>query len=209
VAYAVFANGGYKVEPQLLRSIKTTSGETLYENEFIYSNERVLSENSSKLMNAMLERALNAGTGASLRGRYEVTLPLAAKTGTSQDYADAWFAAYNPTLVMASRVGASSPAIHFNSSNYGTGSALALPLVALTLKKAQEDPELVKNINTDFPELSYELSALLDCPDYSEETLMDIILDIFQDKPVYEKDIERFKKERVPLLRRLFRKNRR
>jgi hypothetical protein len=44
---------------------------------------------------------------------------------------------YNPKLTIVARVGASSPAIHFTSGSNGTGSALALPLVALTLKNKE------------------------------------------------------------------------
>jgi penicillin-binding protein 1A len=133
IAYAAFANGGYKIEPQIIRSIKTAEGEIIFENKLQKGGNQVLKKETTQLLSQMLQNAINKGTGTSLRNAYGVGLPLAGKTGTSQNYADAWFAGYNPDLVMVSRVGASSPSIHFNSGVYGSGSKLALPLVALTL----------------------------------------------------------------------------
>ena len=115
---------------------------------------------------------------------YGVKIPLAGKTGTSQNYADAWFAAFNPHLVIVSRVGASSPAIHFNSGRNGSGSALALPLVALTLKKAESDPKLMKQLNTPFPDLPPELQGALYCPDFRDKTFFDRLIDLFEDDEV-------------------------
>jgi penicillin-binding protein 1A len=107
---------------------------------------------------------------------------MAGKTGTSQDYSDAWFAAFNPKLVIVSRVGASSPAIHFNSGTNGSGSALALPLVALTLKKLQANDTLREQLITSFPDMPPELIRALDCPDFKESGLFDRFRDLFQKK---------------------------
>jgi len=82
---------------------------------------------------------------------YGITLPLAGKTGTSQDFSDAWFTAFNPNLVIITRVGASSRAVHFNNGSYGSGSTLALPLVALTLKKVQNNDTLAHQLISLFP----------------------------------------------------------
>lgn len=187
-AYASFANGGYKIDPQLIVSIKTSEGKVLWQNEFTASDERILSERTALLMNAMLQKAIREGTGASVYSVYGVKIPLAGKTGTSQNYADAWFAAYNPSLVIVSRVGASSPAIHFNTGSNGSGSALALPLVALTLKKAEADIYLFNKLNTQFPPLPAELESALDCPDFREKNFFDRLFDLLEeDEGNYEK----------------------
>jgi penicillin-binding protein 1A len=154
-------------------------------------------------MGAMLEKAIREGTGASVHSVFGVKIPLAGKTGTSQNYADAWFAAFNPGLVIVSRVGASSPAIHFNSGSNGSGSALALPLVALTLKKAETDPELMKQISKPFPELPPELAVMLDCPDFREKSFFDRVIDMFRDDEI---DYERAGKRRRPLRIRIIRR---
>jgi penicillin-binding protein 1A len=180
VAYSVFANGGYRVKPFSITSIQAPTGEIIYENEMVKTNERILSERSSMLMTAMLQKAIDGGTGIGMRNIYGVSLPLAGKTGTSQNYADAWFAAYNPKLVIVSRVGASSQLIHFNHGRNGSASALALPLVGLTLRKAQQNPELRSQLSAPFPELPYDLLSQLDCPDYKEKNLFENFIDLFR-----------------------------
>jgi len=203
VAYSSIANGGYRIKPWCVSSIKTPQGEVIYSNEITQEKVRIMTEKSSLLMSAMLQKAIREGTGVSMSNVYGVDFPLAGKTGTSQDYSDAWFAAFNPKLVMVARAGASSRAIHFNSGSYGSGSALALPLVALTLKKVKQDPSLKDKFITGFPDLPAELANSLDCPDFKEKNLFDRIIDIFEkDKKTYkgtERKIGR-------TIRRIFRK---
>jgi penicillin-binding protein 1A len=202
-AYASFANGGMKITPYCIESIKDQDGGILWQHEFIPPEERVLSEKSSVLMGAMLQRAISDGTGTSLFSVYGVKIPLAGKTGTSQNYADAWFAAFNPGLVIVSRAGASTPSVHFNTGRYGSGSSLALPLVALTLKKAEKDPGLMQQIDVPFPVLPPELAATMLCPDFREKTFFDRLIDLFNDDEVL---YEEAGKRRHSILRRIFRK---
>jgi len=202
-AYASFANGGFLVTPRYIESIMTPDGRILWQSPPAPEGERVLSERSALLMGAMLQKAIREGTGASVYSVYGVKIPLAGKTGTSQNYADAWFAAFNPGLVIVSRVGASSPAIHFNSGSNGSGSALALPLVALTLKKAEKDPELMQMINRPFPVLPPELAGALDCPDFRDKTFFDRLFDIFRESEIdYEKARKRRRPFRIRIIRR-------
>jgi len=191
-AYAAFANGGMLVTPYLIESVKAPDGRILWQYTPPRGSDRVLSERSATLMAAMLEKAIREGTGASVHSVYGVKIPLAGKTGTSQSYADAWFAAFNPAMVIVSRVGASTPSIHFNSGSYGSGSALALPLVAMTLKKAEKNKELMSVINTPFAPLPPELAMALDCPDFREKSFFDRLIDIFRDNNIdYQKETRR------------------
>ena len=169
-AYTSFANGGNKVEPQIISVIKNSKGEVIYKNEFLVSKEQILDKNSTILLNAVLQKAINEGTGRSMKNVYGIQLPLAGKTGTSQNYADAWFLAYNPNLVMITRVGASLPGIHFNNGANGSGSTLALPLIAKTLQKAQKNKNIKTKYFTAFAELPAEYEFVLDCEDYVETT---------------------------------------
>jgi len=105
-----------------------------------------------------------------MKNVYGVQLPLAGKTGTSQNYADAWFVAYNPKLVMITRVGATMPSIHFNNGANGSGSTLALPIIAKTLQKAQKNKSIKNKYFTAFAELPTEYEFVLDCDDYVETT---------------------------------------
>jgi penicillin-binding protein 1A len=207
VAYASFANGGYKVMPRCISSIKTPAGEVIYTNDFTSKGTRILTEKSSLLMSAMLQKAIREGTGASMSSVYGVDFPLAGKTGTSQDYSDAWFAAFNPGLVIVSRAGASSRAIHFNNGANGSGSALALPVVALTLKKLKQNPQLKDKLIAPFPELPPELAGALDCPDFKDKNFLDKIFDYFEkDKRSYENQGARSERKLRNFLRKIFRK---
>lgn len=211
IAYSAFVNGGFRISPQWIVSIKSPDGQTIWENNFDQGQTRVLSERTCQLISAILQRAVNEGTGAAMRSAYGVELPLAGKTGTSTDYADAWFAAFNPSMVMVSRVGASLPSIHFNNSGYGSGSALALPLVALTLKKVQEDNTLKDELISPFPELPPELLAELDCPEFRDKNFIENFFDLFkkENKPV-EKMAPRPEQKKKSFFQRIFgrRKNR-
>jgi penicillin-binding protein 1A len=180
LAYSTFANGGFKITPQKIVSIKSPDGDIIWQNEFSAVNDRVLTERVTRLMCAILQNVIRKGTGSPLGSVYGINLPVAGKTGTTQDYADAWFVAFNPGIVMVSRVGASLPSVHFTSSENGTGSALALPLVALTLKQAEMNPRLKEQLVTPFPKLTPELEMELDCPDYREKNVFENVIGIFK-----------------------------
>ncbi|HLN55807.1 MAG TPA: transglycosylase domain-containing protein [Bacteroidales bacterium] len=218
IAYSAFANRGFKISPVSIVSIGTSEGELLWQNEFSKPTERILSESTAMLISAILRRAITGGTGTPLIGTYGVTLPFAGKTGTSQDYADAWFAAFNPSLVMVSRVGASSPSIHFTSGSNGSGSTLALPLIARTLRDVQQNKELSKKLISYFPELPPEMADELNCPDFKEITFFEEIIDIFKgkrpshreiltpEKPKEPKPQEPVQQKKKSIFRRLFEK---
>jgi penicillin-binding protein 1A len=207
VAYSAFTNGGYKINPQSIVSITSSEGEVIYQNSFSEVRTRVLTERTGLLMSAILRKAVLEGTGATMRSVYGVTAPFAGKTGTSQNYSDAWFAAFNPKVTIVARVGASSPAIHFSSGSYGTGGALALPLVALTLKGIGSDPEAGKQLLASFPKLPPELAAALDCPDFKKDTFFDNFLELFKKKElIYNTDSEKAAKKKKPFFKRLFKR---
>jgi penicillin-binding protein 1A len=205
IAYSSFANGGYLISPQSIISIKSSDGEIIYNNDLRYDKERALTERSAHLISAILQKAVREGTGASMGSVYGVNLPMAGKTGTSQDYSDAWFAAFNPKLVLITRVGASSGAIHFDNGSNGSGSALALPLVALTLKKVQENDTLRRQFIAPFPQLADELKGALDCPDYKDKNLFDKVRDLFQNKKSYpDQTNNKYKEKKKGFFKRLF-----
>ena len=208
IAYSCFANGGNRIVPFMIKSINDQNGNSIWENDTGSAKIRIMTERSAILMSAMLQKAIREGTGSSMPGVYKVVLPLAGKTGTSQNYADAWFAAFNPGLTIISRVGASSPLVHFNSGSYGSGSTLALPLVALTLRRVQQNPKLSAGFFVPFPDLPDELSGALDCPDFREKSILDRIRDLLGgDKPKdYKVTRKQSQKEKKSIFRRLFRR---
>lgn len=164
-AYGSFANHGQMTEPVLIDKITDTQGKTLYQRKSIES-EQVFSTKTSDLITAILQRAINQGTGTRIRNQYGIHADLAGKTGTAQDYTNAWFIAYTPDLVIGTWVGASTPDVHFYSSK-GSGSSLALPIVGQVLSGMEKDADLRKKYLTDFnlPDTVY---AELECQPYRE-----------------------------------------
>lgn len=94
-AYAPFANGGFAVAPHVVTRIRTLSGKLLYMRQPEERNQ-VIDPRYVGMMNAMMRETLISGTArkAEIPG-----WPAAGKTGTSQDYRDAWFIGYTANLV--------------------------------------------------------------------------------------------------------------
>ncbi|MGH6830899.1 MAG: penicillin-binding transpeptidase domain-containing protein, partial [Methylocella sp.] len=94
-AYVPFANGGIGVQPQIIAKVKTASGKLLYQRKG-GSNGRVIDSNYVAMMTTMMQETLLTGTArkASVPG-----WQAAGKTGTSQEFRDAWFIGYTSRLV--------------------------------------------------------------------------------------------------------------
>ena len=129
-AYAAFANGGVVRKPTLLRHVEYGDGEALMHWED--APTRAINETTAFLMSDMLADVINAGTGAQARA-LGFRLPAAGKTGTTNNYNDAWFIGYTPTLVVGVWVGFDMP--HTILRN-GFASSVAVPLWAKFMTEA-------------------------------------------------------------------------
>ena len=196
IAYSAFANSGKRIEPVFIKEIKTSDGRSLYKHPKAVLQESVLKESTSDLLTAMLEKAVREGTGRSMSNVYGVRSSMAGKTGTSQDYGDAWFLAYNNDLVVATRVGASYPVVHFRKGSDGSGSALALPLVAKTLQQAQKNSAFKNRYLRDLT-ISDSDAESLACVDHIDDSDIEKFFDdIFRDKNMtFEKASKKAKKQ--------------
>lgn len=96
-AYGVFQSGGLRLDPWLIEKIEDSRGIVLYERPD-YERDRVYSEDLSRDMNAMLYRVVNSDIGTGGRARIK-NWTVAGKTGTSQDWRDAWFIGYSADYV--------------------------------------------------------------------------------------------------------------
>lgn len=125
--YAVFANGGFRVEPYIVQEITDANGRTLARFEPPVANRnapRVLDPRNAYLVDSMLQDAIYKGTGR--RAATELQRgDLAGKTGTTNDYVDAWFAGYTPDIVAVSWMGYGQPR---NLGRGETGGRAALPI---------------------------------------------------------------------------------
>ena len=173
-AYGAFANRGRRVEPVLIEKITDAQGKVLFKAKGS-GGRQAIEERTALLVSAMLRRAVDQGTGASLRGRFGVSIPVAGKTGTSQDYGDAWFVGYTPGLVVGSWVGAREPSVHF-SSGQGAGAQLALPLVGPVFAGIERSPDLRRKYVRSFPSLETD-SLTFDCPARHEPSAIEEVID--------------------------------
>ncbi len=99
-AYGVYANGGFKVEPYGIERIESSRGKVLY-TASRPKITKVLRTDTAAVMTAMLRTVIDHGTGMAAR----ISKPAAGKTGTTDDYKDAWFVGYTPTIVTGVWVG--------------------------------------------------------------------------------------------------------
>jgi membrane carboxypeptidase/penicillin-binding protein len=102
-AYNVLANDGLKVEPVTILQVADERRRVLEQHRAAVP-ERVVREESAFLVTDMLRSVLDEGTAASARG-LGFTAEAAGKTGTTNDYRDAWFAGFTPDLLCVVWVG--------------------------------------------------------------------------------------------------------
>lgn len=166
-AYAAFANGGIRVEPSYIKTIKTFEGDIIYETSQS-RKERVLEEDIAENMRRMLELVADSGTARSLHTKYGIRADVGGKTGTSQENTDGWFMAVTPNLVCGAWVGGESPLVRFRSTRLGQGAATALPIVGEFLHHAERRSETTLKIGVRFPAISAASQMDFYCPLYVE-----------------------------------------
>ena len=124
-AYAVFANGGFKIDPYIVQEITNAEGRVLAVTDPPVADQsapRVIDPRNAWLMDSMLRDVVNRGTAR--RATSLKRSDLAGKTGTTNDYVDAWFAGYTPDVVAISWIGYDQPR---NLGRGETGGRAALP----------------------------------------------------------------------------------
>jgi penicillin-binding protein 1B len=125
-AYTVFANGGIRISPALINSVRNSTGDVVM--DFQTEKRPVLDPRVAFVMTDMLSGVLNFGTAFDVRGRYAFNAPAAGKTGTSHD---GWFAGYTSNLLCIVWVGYDD-----YSDIRLSGAQTALPIWAEFMKKA-------------------------------------------------------------------------
>ena len=140
-AYSSFANGGKKITPNLINRIQDRRGKTIFKltnkrcigcDKFSndseaypvikLENQKVFSEETAYQMISILEGVVTRGTGKKLK---DLQVPLAGKTGTTNNNYDAWFIGFTSDLVVGVYIGYDNPK---TLGRYETGSKAALPI---------------------------------------------------------------------------------
>jgi penicillin-binding protein 1A len=188
--FAVFANGGERVKPIFIKKIVTMKGEVLEEN-YPYvdleekeeeeetneppspvQKERAVSPQNAFIMTHLLQGVVQHGTGqrAKVLGR-----PIAGKTGTSSDYADAWFIGYTPSLLTTVWVGFDDKT---SLGKDETGARAALPIWTSFMGQALKDTSID---NFKVPEgitlIKVNIETGLPSNESSPETILEAFVD--------------------------------
>ena len=129
-AFAVFPNGGMAVRPRAIVSVLDADGASAFDNPT--SSERVISEQTAFQMVSMLQDAIDRGTGSAARG-WGVQFPAGGKTGTTNDFKDAWFVGFSSSLVVGVWVGFDQPK---TIGRDASGSRYALPIWSDFMRRA-------------------------------------------------------------------------
>ncbi|ODT50148.1 penicillin-binding protein 1A [Devosia sp. 63-57] len=161
-AYATIANGGRKIVPTLIDRIQDRYGTTVYRHDhricdgcaaedwhgqgeprILDNREQVLDPMTAYQITSMMEGVVQRGTGTAARA---LNRPVAGKTGTTNDYKDAWFVGFTPELAVGIYIGYDKPRSMGSSS---TGGGMAVPIFTNFMAKAlQGKPPTPFNVPT-------------------------------------------------------------
>lgn len=136
-AYAVFANGGYRVTPYLIDKVTDSSGRLLMQAKPVLAgdeNARAIDPRTAYVMDSLLRNNVRAGTAN--RAMQLKRNDVGGKTGTTNDSVDAWFAGYTPGLVGIAWLGFDQPR---SLGDRETGGGAALPIWLNFMRHALKD----------------------------------------------------------------------
>ncbi|MCK4413250.1 MAG: PBP1A family penicillin-binding protein [Candidatus Eisenbacteria sp.] len=134
-AYGVFGNQGIRVAPHLIDRVLDRHGHLLDAHEPV--SAQVLDAQTCYLLTSILESTMELGTGQTARTVYGLQMPAAGKTGTNDEYTDAWFIGYTPDFAVGVWVGFDYR-IPIGGKHTGTGAMAALPIWARIMKAIEE-----------------------------------------------------------------------
>jgi len=136
-AFSVYPNHGVYVEPNSILRIEDKDGNIIEEN--LPAQREVISEQTAFIMTSMLEGVVNGGTGSHVRDYFQ--LPAAGKTGTTSEFADAWFVGFTPQISAAVWVGFDNKIVRFKTWD-GQGGRAAAPIWGRFMKYTYGDPNI-------------------------------------------------------------------
>ncbi|MCS6999746.1 MAG: PBP1A family penicillin-binding protein [Candidatus Kapabacteria bacterium] len=138
-AFGTFVNGGIAVPPASIRSVRDRMGREILRCKLPSNVTDALSPTVCRTMIRLLQHVVDGGTGSAVRQFYRYDA--AGKTGTTNDYADAWFVGMTPELVAGVWLGFDDQRIRFTGA-YGMGGKVAAPIWGRLMAKIYADPSL-------------------------------------------------------------------
>jgi 1A family penicillin-binding protein len=167
-AFAMFPNGGLAVQPRGLIQVIDQDGSVAYDNPA--RADRVISPQVAFQMVSMLEDVVDRGTASPARTSYGVRFPAGGKTGTTDDFKDAWFVGFSSSMVAGVWVGLDQPA---PIGRNGYGARYALPIWSEFMRSAirkrpPHDFDAPEGLHDEpLCKVSY-LKPVEECPTYTE-----------------------------------------
>jgi penicillin-binding protein 1A len=128
-AFGTFVNKGIHVQPISILKIEDKNGILI--EQFTPEYVQAITQQTAAIMESMMTDVVAYGTGAGVRKYYQY--PAAGKTGTTQNFSDAWFVGYTPELVAGCWVGFDDHRVKFTDW-YGQGARAALPIWAMFMQ---------------------------------------------------------------------------
>jgi penicillin-binding protein 1A len=157
-AYGTIADHGVHVSPISILKIEDKNGILIH--QFTPDYTEAISPQTASIMTSMMESVIDYGTGARVRQYFH--RPAAGKTGTTQEYSDAWFVGFTPQLVAGVWVGFDDHRVKFTSS-YGQGAHAALPIWAMFMENTYK--------KIDMPLEYFQMAPGVDTVQFCKETM--------------------------------------
>jgi penicillin-binding protein 1A len=158
-AFTAFPNDGIRIEPHLIRRVASYDGAVLEEARPKVHD--VVQPETARMMVAMLRDVVEFGTGMKAK---ELGRPLGGKTGTTNEFSDAWFMGFSPSLTTGVWVGYDDNAISLG--NKETGARAALPMWMEEMKVALEGKPVEEFSNVEpLSKLALTKQVKVDTPD--------------------------------------------
>ncbi len=175
-AMSTFAGKGIYKEPIFITRIEDKNGNIIENFLASQKQKEAMDEETAYLMLELLKGVVRHGTGQRLGFKYNLHMPIAGKTGTTQNNSDGWFMGITPDLVTGIWVGCEDRSSHFRSIRLGQGANMALPIWAIYMKKVYADENL--NISQgDFEKPKNELHVEIDCDKWKVKQKNKIVFD--------------------------------
>ena len=137
-AYASIANGGVWVQPIAVSEIVDRRGKVL--REFIPERKEIIRADKAYLLLDLMRGVVDRGTGARTRWMYQFNRPAAGKTGTTDNWSDAWFVGFTPQLAAGVWIGIDDPQVSLGEDRFGN--VVALPIWARVMREIHQTFDL-------------------------------------------------------------------